>query len=329
MAPPTNGTSTVPTLPPLMCALMAKPRRSCGKASERSALPTGCCGLAPMRAALIGGEELGDRLRQAADEEAGPEDELAAGEERRARDVAGQEAVGELHRAADRGGDGDERADVALVEPVLDDHDRIHERHERRLGVDGGMRDGEQGQRQTRPRWTATIHRDAPQHHPSPLRRRPRKGHDRGRATASLEASLIGTVAPLMRHLVAHARRRRAWSELTYQQYNVLRMIDTLGPQPQAEVARRLMVTAPVVTRLASTLADAGLVARRHRSERQARGGAGADRRPVASGRAPCAATCSQAAHELLEPIPEERRASVAAALEELQVLLPTHSARR
>ena len=36
-----------------------------------------------------------------------------------------------------------------------------------------------------------------------------------------------------------------------------------------------------------------------------------------------------EAAHELLEPIPEERRASVATALEELQVLLPTHSARR
>ena len=49
----------------------------------------------------------------------------------------------------------------------------------------------------------------------------------------SLEASLIATVAPLMRHLVAHARRRRTWSELTYQQYNVLRMIDTIGPQPR------------------------------------------------------------------------------------------------
>ena len=35
------------------------------------------------------------------------------------------------------------------------------------------------------------------------------------------------------------------------------------------------------------------------------------------------------AAHELLEPLPEERRAAVAAALEELQVLLPQHSARR
>ncbi|HUF06574.1 MAG TPA: MarR family transcriptional regulator [Candidatus Binatia bacterium] len=144
----------------------------------------------------------------------------------------------------------------------------------------------------------------------------------------SLEASLIATVAPVMRHLIAHARRRRAWSELTYQQYNVLRMVDTLGPQGQAEVARRLMVTAPVVTRLASTLADAGLVERRTDPN---------DRRAVmlaltATGRRRARAMrrdLLEAAHELLEPIPEDRRPAVRAALEELQVLLPQHSARR
>lgn len=144
----------------------------------------------------------------------------------------------------------------------------------------------------------------------------------------SLEASLIATVAPVMRHLIAHARRRRTWSELTYQQYNVLRIIDTQGPQAQAEVARWLLVTAPVVTRLASTLADAGLVER---------GTDPNDRRAVllaltATGRRRARAMrrdLLQAAHELLEPIPEERRAAVGAALEELQVLLPEHSARR
>ena len=131
-----------------------------------------------------------------------------------------------------------------------------------------------------------------------------------------------------MRHLVAHARRRRAWSELTYQQYNVLRMIDTLGPQAQAEVARRLLVTAPVVTRLAATLADAGLV------ERQADA---TDRRAVLLALTPKGRRRAramrrdllQAASELLEPIPADRREAVAAALEELQVLLPGHSARR
>jgi len=148
------------------------------------------------------------------------------------------------------------------------------------------------------------------------------------RETLSLEASLVATVAPVMRHLVAHARRRRAWSELTYQQYNVLRMIDTMGPQPQAEVARRLMVTAPVVTRLASALVDAGLVVRLADAS---------DRRAVLleltpSGRRRARAMRRDllaAARDLLEPLPEKSRAGVAAALEELQVLLPEHSARR
>src|SRR5262245_61671550 len=76
------------------------------------------------------------------------------------------------------------------------------------------------------------------------------------KAPQGLEAGLIATVAPLMRHLVAHARRRRAWRDMTYQQYNVLRLIDTSGPQTQAEVARQLVVTAPVVTRLAAALAE-------------------------------------------------------------------------
>lgn len=131
-----------------------------------------------------------------------------------------------------------------------------------------------------------------------------------------------------MRHLVAHARKRRAWSELTYQQYNVLRMIDTLGPQAQAEVARRLLVTAPVVTRLAGALAEAGLIERNSDPN---------DRRSVVLGLTPTGRRRAramrrdllEAAHELLEPIPAKRRAAVAAALEELQVLLPKHSARR
>jgi DNA-binding MarR family transcriptional regulator len=160
----------------------------------------------------------------------------------------------------------------------------------------------------------------------APRRRAPAKSG--ANEEASLEASLIGTVAPVMRHLVAHARRRRAWSELTYQQYNVLRMVDTMGPQAQAEVARRLMVTAPVVTRLASTLADAGLVERRPDAK---------DRRAVLltltpTGRRRARAMrrdLLQAAHELLEPIPADRREAVGAALEELQILLPDHSARR
>jgi DNA-binding MarR family transcriptional regulator len=144
----------------------------------------------------------------------------------------------------------------------------------------------------------------------------------------TLEANFIATVAPLMRHLVAHARRRRAWQDMTYQQYNVMRLIDTTGPQPQAEVARHLVVTAPVVTRLASALVEDGLVVRQTDPK---------DKRAVIlaltdTGRRRARAMRRDllvAARELLEPLPEDRRAAVAGALKELQVLIPSHSGRR
>lgn len=137
-----------------------------------------------------------------------------------------------------------------------------------------------------------------------------------------LEARLIATIPQVMRHLLAHARRRRAWKKLTFQQYNVLRIILAEGAIPQAEIARRLLVSAPVVTRLAGSLVEAGLVDRGRDPN---------DRRTVrlaltASGRRQAAAMrrdLMTAAAELIEPLPDERRAAVASALDELQVLLP------
>jgi hypothetical protein len=46
---PMSGMATVPTLPPAMWALMAKPRRCGGNCSARSPFPTGCWGDAPSR----------------------------------------------------------------------------------------------------------------------------------------------------------------------------------------------------------------------------------------------------------------------------------------
>jgi DNA-binding MarR family transcriptional regulator len=142
------------------------------------------------------------------------------------------------------------------------------------------------------------------------------------RGADELETRLIATIPHVMRHLLAHARRRATWKRITYQQYNVLRIIHTEGPVAQADIARRLLVTAPVVTRLVSGLVDAGLLER----GRDAR-----DRRSVRltlthSGRRRAAAMrrdLERAAAELIEPLPEDRRAAVAAALDELQVLLP------
>jgi DNA-binding MarR family transcriptional regulator len=140
-----------------------------------------------------------------------------------------------------------------------------------------------------------------------------------------LERRLIATIPTVIRHLLAHARRRPSWrdSKLTFQQYNVLRIIhgdDLIGP---AEVARRLMVSAPVVTRLVGGLVEAGLV------ERQPDPG---DRRAVRLGLTAAGRRRSNAmrrgllaaATELIEPLPRERREAVSAALEELQVLLPS-----
>jgi DNA-binding MarR family transcriptional regulator len=143
-----------------------------------------------------------------------------------------------------------------------------------------------------------------------------------------LEARLIATVPQVMRHLVAHARRRRAWKKLTYQQYNVLRIIHGEGPQANAEIARRLLVTAPVVTRLASGLVEAGFV-ERHKDP--------ADKRTVLLTLTPAGrrqATAMRrdllaAARELIEPLPAGRRAAVARALDELQVLLPNRPTLR
>jgi DNA-binding MarR family transcriptional regulator len=158
--------------------------------------------------------------------------------------------------------------------------------------------------------------------------RAPRAQRARSGTVDDLEACLIATIPQVMRHLVAHARRRRAWKSLTFQQYNVLRIIHSSGPVPQGEIARRLLVSAPVVTRLAGSLVEAGLVER---------GRDAADRRTVrlaltTKGRQQAAAMrrdLMKAAAELIEPLPGERRAAVASALDELQILLPGRKVTR
>jgi DNA-binding MarR family transcriptional regulator len=140
-----------------------------------------------------------------------------------------------------------------------------------------------------------------------------------------LEAWLIATIPPVMRHLLAHARRRPSWADMTYQQYNVLRIIDGEGQMAQGEIARRLLVSAPVITRQATALAEDGLVERRPDPE---------DRRSIrlaltTKGRKRVRAMRDElltAATELLAPLPEQQRANLAVALEQLQVLLPSRS---
>lgn len=148
------------------------------------------------------------------------------------------------------------------------------------------------------------------------------------RSRQDLEARLIRTVPLLMRHLLAHARRKPSWSELTYQQYNVMRIVAGEGPTAQAEIARRLLVSAPVITRLASALVEAGLVERGDDPD---------DRRSVIlhlteEGTRRVTAMRKdllRSAGELLEPLPVEQRSAIADALEQLEVLLPPRSSAR
>lgn len=148
------------------------------------------------------------------------------------------------------------------------------------------------------------------------------------RGKQDLEARLIRTVPLLMRHLLAHARRKPSWTEMTYQQYNVMRIVAGEGPTAQAEIARRLLVSAPVVTRLASALVEAELIVR---------GDDPHDRRSVIlhlteEGTRRVTAMRKdllRSAGELLEPLPAEERSAIADALEQLEVLLPVRSSAR
>ena len=62
---PISATTTVPTLPPAIWALMAKPRRSGRNCSARRPLPTGCCGEPPMRETMFGMAKVGKPVAKA------------------------------------------------------------------------------------------------------------------------------------------------------------------------------------------------------------------------------------------------------------------------
>jgi DNA-binding MarR family transcriptional regulator len=107
-----------------------------------------------------------------------------------------------------------------------------------------------------------------------------------------------------------------------------MRIVAGEGPTAQAEIARRLLVSAPVVTRLASALVEAGLVERGDDPD---------DRRSVIlhlteEGTRRVTAMRKdllRSAGELLEPLPVEQRSAIADALEQLEVLLPPRSSAR
>ena len=140
-------------------------------------------------------------------------------------------------------------------------------------------------------------------------------------ADTALEAQLLAAVGPLMRYVFAHARRRQSWSELTYQQYSFLRVLDLYGTSAPATIARHLMVAAPSITRTSAALVDAGLVER----EPDPKDGRGVQLRLTRTGTRRVRAMRRElltVIRDLLEPLPRSRRAALSAALGELRALL-------
>ena len=113
---PTTATTTVPTLPPAMWALIANPRRSAGNCSASRPLPTGCCGDPPMR------EDVRDREREEAGRqrlgrEPATEQEPADAQQPAPRDAPGQLGVAQLDHARGERPDGGQDGHVATVTP--------------------------------------------------------------------------------------------------------------------------------------------------------------------------------------------------------------------
>jgi DNA-binding MarR family transcriptional regulator len=126
-----------------------------------------------------------------------------------------------------------------------------------------------------------------------------------------------------MRYIFALARRNQAWSELTYQQYSFLRVLDVYGPSAPATIARHLMVAAPSITRTSGVLTDAGLVER----SRDPNDGRAILLQLTNLGRRRVRAMRREllkVIRSLLDPLPEKRRAALGLAFDELSKLLET-----
>ena len=187
----------------------------------------------------------------------------------------------------------------------------VDQRHERRQGVDRGVRPSTSSARVS-PDGCGCYDRAAMPTSPAPRRRR--RGAQGCRARRrSLEASLIATVAPLMRHL------RRPRPPPARVERADLPAVQRAAHDRHARAAAAGRGRAPPDGDRAGRHA-AGIDPRRCRPRRAPGRSEGPARRDAwrstATGRRRARAMRRDllaAAHELLEPLPEERRAAVAA----------------
>ena len=142
-----SATTTVPTLPPAMWALMANPRRSAGNCSARRPLPTGCWGEPPIRDAMFGMANVAKLVAKRLEREAATEQDPAVAEQPPPRDDPGQPGIAELDHARGERPDGGEEGDRLHSDAVLVDDLEEDERQDDRLGVVDRVRHGQQAER--------------------------------------------------------------------------------------------------------------------------------------------------------------------------------------
>jgi hypothetical protein len=129
---PMNATTTVPTLPPAMWALIAKPRR-CG----------GNCSASDPRHHVHEGERR-ERRHQCLRREAPAEQDAAGTQKAAPRHDPRQLRIRELDGAAGERSQRREQRDRADLDAPLLDQPQVDERQEDRLGVVDRVRDREQ-----------------------------------------------------------------------------------------------------------------------------------------------------------------------------------------
>ena len=144
---PMTATTTVPTLPPAMWALMAKPRRSGGNCSDSRPLPTGCWGDPPMRDAIFGIANVAKLVANAWSAKPPPNSSPPKPEQVAPRDDPGQPGIAELDEAGGDGGCRREERDGLHADVVVEDDLEEDQRQDDSLRVVDGVGDGQQRQR--------------------------------------------------------------------------------------------------------------------------------------------------------------------------------------
>lgn len=138
--------------------------------------------------------------------------------------------------------------------------------------------------------------------------------------------SVLAIVPRVMRHLVWLARRSPEWQHMTYRQYSILRVIVDERSPTQSVVARRLLVSAPAITRVVSDLVRRELVER----SSDPTDGRATRLSITVSGEATAAAmheALLAAARDLLRALEPKQRMCIMKALDGLHHALLTHNA--